>query len=120
MFEVKAVPRKLLIRAAPIMLAAVVACGGGSGAAVFDVPVPARVIVTSVQVSADDELVEYITVLMDNGEEITMKLGEEIDPAAWDPGHLLAHAGLGESLGLKIGVTYIRTAELVVAIQLSE
>ena len=72
------------------------------------------------QASADDKRVEYITVLTDDGEKITMKLGEGIEPEAWDQNHLLTHAGLGESLGLKIGVTYVRNGESVVATQLSE
>ncbi len=120
MYEVKAVPKALMLWAAPIMLIAGAACGGSSETTVSDEPVSARVIVTDVQVSADDERVEYITVLTDDGEEITMKLGEEIEPAAWGPSHLLSHAALGKTLGLKIEVTYVRTDESVTATQLSE
>ena len=83
-------------------------------------PVSARVIVTDVQVSADDKRVESITVLTDSGEEITMRLGDEIEPAIWGPSHLLSHADLGKSLGLKIGVTYVHTTDSVIATQLSE
>ena len=80
----------------------------------------ARVIVTDVQVSADDKMVESITVLTDDGEELTMRLGDEIERTIWGPSHLLSHAGLGKSLGLKIGVTYVRTTEAVIVTQLSE
>lgn len=94
--------------------------GGGSDSPAPTGPVSVRVIVTDVQTSADETRVESITVRTDDGEEITMTLGEEIEPAAWDQGHLLTHAALGESLGIKIGVTYVRTGESVVATQLSE
>ena len=120
MSEVKAVPSKLMLWAVPIMLVAGAACGGSSETTVSNEPVTARVIVTDVQVSADDKRVEYITVLTDDGEEITMKLGVGIEPAAWGPSHLLSHVGLGKSLGLKIEVTYVRTNESVTATQLSE
>ncbi len=106
--------------AALILLVVLAACGGGSEAAVPQEPVSARVIVTDVQVSADGERVEYITVRMDDNKEITMRLGDNIDPAVWGPPHLLTHAGLGKSLGLKIGVTYVETGESVVAIELTE
>jgi len=76
--------------------------------------------VTDVQVSPDETTVESITVLTDDGDEITMKLGAEIEPLAWGPPHLPSHAGLGRSLGLKIEVTYVRTEESVTAINLSE
>ena len=46
-------------------------------------PVSARVIVTDVQVWADDKRVESITVVMEDGEELTMRLGDEIEPAVW-------------------------------------
>ena len=53
----------------------------------------ARVIVTDVQVSADDKMVESITVLTDDGEELTMRLGNEIERTIWSPSHLLSQAG---------------------------
>lgn len=120
MLDVKAVPGTLILWVAPILLIIGAACGGSSDTIVYDELVSARVIVTDVQVSADENRVEFITVRTDNGEEITMRLGEDIEPAAWDQNHLLTHAGLGEALGIKIGVTYIRTRESVVATQLSE
>ena len=64
--------------------------------------------------------VESITVLMDDGEELTMRLGDEIEPEIWDAPHLLSHAGLGKSLGLKIGVIYVRRTDSVIVTQLSE
>lgn len=120
MFEVKAVLRTPILGVVAILLIIRAACGGSSKTIVYSELVSARVIVTDVQASADNKRVEYITVLMDDGEEITMILGEGIEPAAWDPNHLLAHAGLGESLGLKIGVTYARSGDSVMATQLSE
>ncbi len=112
--------RTFIFGAASILLVIAAGCGGGSESAIPAGPISARVIVTNVQISADDQRVESITVLKDDGEEITMILGEAIDPEAWDPGHLLTHAGLGETLGFKIGVTYVRTGDSVVATQLSE
>ena len=99
---------------APILLVVAVACGGNS-----QEPVSARVIVTDVQVSADGKTVESLTVRTDDGAELTMRLGDDIDPAIWGASHLLSHAGLG-TLGIKIGVTYVRTTESVIATQLSE
>ena len=104
----------------PILLVVLAACGRGSEAAVPREPVSARVIVTDVQVSADGERVESITVRTDDDKEIAMGLGDKIDPAIWGRLHLLSHAGLGKSLGLKIGVTYVETSESVVAIELTE
>lgn len=104
----------------PILLVVSATCGGNSEAAAPREPVSARVIVTDVQVSADGERVEYITVRIDDDKELSLRLGENIDPAIWGPSHLLSHAGLGKSLGLKIGVTYVQTAESVVAIELTE
>lgn len=105
---------------ASILLLVWAACGGGSQAAAPQEPVSARVIVTDVQVSADGEKVEYITVRIDDGKELTLRLGDNIDPANWDPLHLLSHAGLGKSLGLKIGVVYVQRPDAVVAIKLTE
>ena len=45
-------------------------CGGGSDALSSTGPVTARVIVTDVQVSADDTRVESITVVTEDGEEL--------------------------------------------------
>ena len=106
--------------AASILLLVSAACGGGSEAAVPQEPVLARVIVTDVQASADGERVESITVRTDDDKETAVRLGDNIDPANWGPLHLLSHAGLGKSLGLKIGVTYVQTVESVVAIELTE
>ena len=49
-----------------------------------------RVIVTDVQVSADDKRVESIIVLTDDAEELTTRLGHEIESAIWGPSHLLS------------------------------
>ncbi len=120
MFEVKAVPRTPMLWAVLILLVIAAACGGSSETPDPQEPVSARVIVTDVQVSADDQRVESITVLTDDGEELTMRLGDEIEPAIWGPSHLLSHAGLGKSLGLKIGVTYVHATNSLIATQLSE
>ena len=120
MFKLEAVPRPRMLLVVPIMIAVAAACGGSADTTVYDQPVSARVVVTDVQVSPDETRVESITVLTDDGEEITMKLGAEIEPLAWGPPHLLSHAGLGKSLGLKIEVTYVRTGDSVTVIKLSE
>ena len=65
---------------------------------------------THVPFSADDNRVESITVLTDDGEELKMRLGDEIELAISGPSHLLSHADFGRSLGLKIGVTYDHTS----------
>ncbi len=105
----------------PIMLVTAAACGGSSETPISQEPVSARVIVTDVRVSSDDKRVESITVLTDDGAQLTMRLGDEILPAIWVPSHLLSHAGLGKSLGLKIGATYVHiTADSVIATKLSE
>ncbi len=104
----------------PVMLHIAAGCGGGSDALSPTGPVTARVIVTDVQVSADDTRVESITVVTEDGEELTIRLSEGIEPAMWDPPHLLTHVALGESLGIKIGVTYIHTTDSLIATQLLE
>ena len=103
-----------------VLLVLSAACGGDSGSLISQGPVSDRMIVTEVQVSDDGERVEYITVRTDDGEELSMRLGEDIDPEMWMPPHLLSHVGLGKSLGLKIGVTYVRTSESIIATELSE
>ena len=104
----------------PALLHIVAGCGGGSDSPSPTGPVSARVIVTDVQVSADGKTVESLTVRTDDGEELTMRLGDDIEPAIWGAFHLLSHADLGKTLGIKIGVTYVRTTDSVIAIQLSE
>ena len=104
----------------PILLVIVAACGDSTDTPMPQESVSARVIVTDVQVSADGKRVESITVLTEDGEELKMRMGDEIEPAIWGPSHLLSHADLGNSLGLKIGVTYVYKPESVVATQLSE
>ena len=118
--DVSVVPRMLILWVVPILLHIATGCGGGSDSPSPMGPVSARVIVTDVQVSADGNRVESITVVTDDGEELTMRLGEGIEAAMWGPPHLLSHAGLGKSLGLKIGDTYVRTTNSVIATQLSE
>ena len=120
MFKLEAVPRPRMLWVVPIMISVAAACGGSADTAVNDQPVSARVVVTDVQVSSDKTSVESTTVVTDDGDEITMKLGTEIEPLAWGPLHLLSHAGLGKSLGLKIDVTYFRTGDSVTVIKLSE
>ena len=80
----------------------------------------ARVIVEEIQLSADDQRVEYIMVRTEDGNQLTLRLGDEINPLAWTPQHLQSHVGLGKSLGFTIGVKYIETNEGQVATQLSE
>jgi len=104
----------------PILLVIVAACGDSSNTPIPQESVSARVIVIDVQVSVDDKRVESITVLTDDSEGLTMRLSDEIDPAHWGPSHLLSHARLGKTLGLKIGVTYVHTTDSVIVTQLSE
>ena len=119
MVKVLAVPKGWLW-VLTILLVVSAACRGELGASISQEPVSARVIVTDVRVSADGERVEYITVRTDDGKELSLRLGEDIDPEMWLPPHLLSHVGLGKSLGLKIGVTYVRTSESIIATELSE
>ena len=56
----------------------------------------------------------------DEGKDLQMRLGENIDPAMWEPLHLQNHQGLGKSLGLKIGVTYMKNPEGIIATAISE
>jgi len=107
------------ICAATVLLVVLAGCGGSSGAA-DQGPVTVTVVVTDAQVSADGQRVESITVLLDEGKERTMRLGDAIDPEIWGPPHILTHAGLGKEFGFKIGVTYIETPESLVVIELAE
>lgn len=63
--------------ATSILLVVLAACGGGSEAAVPQGPISARVIVTDVQVSADGERVEYITVSIDDDKKIIAASGRQ-------------------------------------------
>ncbi len=119
-FSITNLYRSTLICLIPVLMMAVAACGGSSQDVVADEPTFARVIVTGVQVSADGDRVESITIRTDEGKDLQMRLGENIDPATWEPLHLQSHQGLGESLGLKIGVTYMQTPEGIVATALFE
>lgn len=103
-----------------VLMVAVAACGGYPQKPISDDPVSARVIVTEVRLSPDQSRVDSITVRTDDGRELSMRLSEDIDPAMWEPLHLQSHQGLGKSLGLKIGVTYLHTPEGIVATALSE
>ena len=102
------------------MLALIVACGAGFPGLGSDGPVTARVIIADVKVSDQEDRVLSITVRTDAGEEMSLRLSDDINPADWDPMHLKAHQGLGESLGLKIGVTYVRTPEGLLATEIIE
>ena len=103
-----------------VLVVVVAACGGSTQDGVTDEPTTARVLVTEVQVSSDGDRVESITIRTDEGIDLQMRLGENIDPAMWEPLHLQSHQGLGESLGLKIGVTYMQTPQGIVATALFE
>ena len=119
-FSITNLYRRTLICLIPVLMMVVAACGGSSQDVVADEPTSARVIVTGVQVSPNGERVESIIIRTDEGKYLQMRLGENIDPAMWEPLHLQSHQGLGESLGLKIGVTYMQTPEGIVATALSE
>ena len=112
--------KRTLICLIPVLMVVVASCGGSSQDVVADEPTTTRVIVTQVLVSPDGGRVESITIRTDEGKDLQMRLGENIDPAMWEPLHLQSHQGLGESLGLKIGVTYMQTPEGIVATALSE
>ena len=120
-FSITNLYRSTLICLIPVLLVVVAACGGNSQDAVTDEPTTTRVIVTEVQVSLDEDRVESITIRTDEGEDLYLRLGENIDPAMWEPLHLQSHQGLGESLGFKIGVTYVRMSDgELVATELTE
>ena len=102
------------------MIALIVAGGARFPGLGSDAPVSARVIIAGVPVSDQDDRVLSITVRTYAGEEMSLRLSDDINPADWDPMHRQGHQGLGESLGLKIEVTYVRTNESVTATQLSE
>ena len=112
--------KSTLICLIPVLMVVVAACGGNPQEPISDEPVSARVIVTEVRLSPDQNRVDSITVRTDDGRELFMHLSDDIDPAMWEPLHLQSHQGLGKSLGLKIGVTYMQTPEGLVATALSE
>ena len=112
--------KSTLLCLVPVLIVVVAACGGSSQDSVADEPTTARVIVTEVQVSPDGGRVESITIRTDDGNVLHLRLSENIDPTMWEPLHLQSHQGLGESLGLKIGVTYMQTPQGIVATALYE
>lgn len=82
-----AAPRRRFC-ATSTLLVILAACGGSSEAAVPEGPVSARMLLMDVEVSADGDRVEYVTVRTDDEKELAMRLGDNIDPAAWGPSHL--------------------------------
>jgi len=121
MAGMKGLPGCFLVFLILVLTAGISACGGGS-------PEPlskgeegtARVVVTGVEVSQDGQTVEFITVQTEDGEELTLTLGEEIDLMNWSPQHLQLHIGLGENFGFSIGLEYETTDEGTIAIGLLE
>ena len=73
--------KSTLICLIPVLMVVVAAGGGNSQEVVADEPVAARVIVKEVQVSPDGGRVESITIRTDDGEDLYLRLGENIDPA---------------------------------------
>ena len=63
---------------------------------------------------------ESITVLTDDGNELTMPLDDGIDPAMWGPRHLRGHIQAGKTFGFKIGITYTQTRDGNAVIELTE
>ena len=83
-----------------------VACGSNSQEPASDEPVSARVVVRAIEVSAEGDRVESITVLTDDGKELTMILDDTIDPVMWGPRHLQVHIEAGKTLGFKRSESY--------------
>ena len=103
-----------------VVVVALVACSRSSAQLpVSDEPVFAKVIVTDVVLSEDESQVESITVRIDDGDEVQMRMDDDIDLTLWGPRHLLGHVQAG-TLGITIGVTYVVTSEGVIAIEFSE
>lgn len=103
------------------LVALATACGGSvPEAPESNEPVSARVVVKAVTVSSEGDRVESITVLTDDGEELTMPLDDGIDPLIWGPRHLQGHIQIGETLGFKIGIRYVKTRDGTVVIELNE
>ena len=117
---------KVVITKVPILLLTTIlailpaGCGSSSQEPVSDEPSFARVIVTKLQLSTDGGKVDSITVRTDEGENFSVTLGGNIDPAAWSPRHLEGHIQLGEAIGATIGIKYIQTTNGEVAIELTE
>ena len=61
MFEVRAVPRTLMLWLLPVLMVIAAACGGGSETPIPQEPMSATLIVTDVQVTSDDKSVESIS-----------------------------------------------------------
>jgi len=103
-----------------IVLLALLACSRTSAQLpVSDEPVFAKVIVTDVVLSENESQVESITVRIDDGDEVQMRMDDDIDLTLWGPQHLLGHVQAG-TLGITIGVTYVVTSDGVFAIEFSE
>ena len=113
--------KPFLLFVVPILLVTLTVCGEGSSEELpLNESIFAKVIVTDVQLSADDETVESITVrTVEEDRDITMRFGDDIDPTIWGPSHLLGHVQSGK-FGIQIGVTYIRTPDGVVVTEFSE
>ena len=83
-------------------------------------PVSARVVVKAIKVTSEGDQVESITVLTDDGKELTMPLDDGIDPAMWGPRHLEGHIQAGKTFGFKVGIKYVQTRGGNVVIDFTE
>ena len=96
-------------------------CGNrGNGGNASEGPISVRAIVTAIGLSNDGLKVETITIRTDEGDVLSLRVSDEIDPTVWSPVHLEGHIQLGQGLGFTIGVLYQGGSDQKVAVELSE
>ena len=93
-------------------------CGNGDNGS--EGPISVRAIVTALELSNDGLKVETITIRTEEGDVLSLRISDEIDPTVWSPVHLEGHIQLGQGLGFTIGVRYQESSDQKVAVELSE
>ena len=114
-------PKSIGVIISLVALVLLTSCGnGGNGGNGSEGPVSVRAIVTAIELSEDGLKVETITIRIDEEDELSLRISDEIDPTVWSPVHLQGHVQLGQGLGFTIGVRYQDSSDQKVAVELSE
>ena len=111
-------PKSIGVIISLVILVLLTSCGNGGIRS--EGPISVRAIVTALELSNDGLKVETITIRTDEGDVLSLRISDEIDPTVWSPVHLEGHIQLGQGLGFTIGVQYQDSSDQKVAVELSE
>ena len=112
--DMKQAKNKLILLAGVLLIVPMVPIGCGETAKEGVVSV--RATVTDVRPAADGQNVASIKIKIEDGKEIEVRIGEQINQTVWGMPHLQGHRQLGH----RIGVKYQETPQGRVAVEFSE